>query len=160
MGITGTDTCYGVAGGFVVANSSTISSVSGTLALIPGPQSVVFGGIAVVTGVIAVGNDAQQHDYAAMALDGAATVIGGAGVTEDILAGAKADQALTAFNTLTSSQSLDSFNQGVGQYTGLSIAQQQAEALGKSSDITSAQLGWPGLVQTTAGAAANAIAGC
>jgi RHS repeat-associated protein len=75
---------------WVVNHAGDISAVTGTLAVVLAPipgvdaVSLVLGGISVATGIIATGHDISEGNYGQAVVDGAGTMLGGAGMVEDV----------------------------------------------------------------------------
>ena len=82
----------GVGATWVADNAGNISAVAGIAAVIIAPIPVldvlspVLGGISLATGAFATGKDLGNGNYAQALVDGAGTLLGGAGLAEDLLA--------------------------------------------------------------------------
>ena len=95
----------GVGATWVADNAGNISAVAGIAAVIIAPIPVldvlspVLGGISVATGAFATGKDLGNGNYVQALVDGAGTLLGGAGLAEDLLARGLMGAARTAWDS-------------------------------------------------------------
>jgi RHS repeat-associated protein len=106
---------------FVAAHAGTIAAVTGTLAIVASatgvgaPLGAALAAVSAATGAYASGSEAAEGKYLQAALDGLASVLGGAAKAEELLGALAAEHNFS--NTAESARSLAQMLDKIGDVT-------------------------------------------